>query len=170
MHACFLESNGRMRRSNCPLVPEVILRLKKSKYFSRNYGHDHLLINSVNQNMNYFFNSANCHSLFLECWNCTKLSIDEYMYFHIYFILPYIYFYLKYSSHHRFIAKDRNFELKYRGINWHAVPFPSDYHYIHNNKHNPVWDSSEYDKRSVVISFTGNSRRFNSIATSIRYI
>lgn len=80
MHACFLESNGRMRRSNCPLVSEVNIRLKKSIYFTRNYGHDHLLINSVNQNMNYFYNSANCRSFFLECWNCTKLSIDEYMY------------------------------------------------------------------------------------------
>jgi hypothetical protein len=28
-----------------------------------------------------------------------------------------------------FIARDRNYELKNRGINWHAVPFPSDYHY-----------------------------------------
>lgn len=154
MHAAFLKANGRMRRSDCPLYEQVKKRLNSSVYFQRNYGHDHILVNSVNQNLNYFLRAPNCVAIIQLCWNCTKLSIDEYM----------------------FIAKDREFELKDRGINWHAVPFPSDYHYRYSSRYNynngggsskAPWAENIYD-RSTIVSFVGGSRRFNQIATDIR--
>lgn len=107
MHTCFLEKNGRMRRSNCPLAPTVVERLQNSQWFTRNHGHDHLVIFAINYNMNFFSSARNCVSFMQACWNCTKVAIDEYL----------------------FTAKHRNFENKNRGINWHAVPFPSDYHF-----------------------------------------
>ena len=107
MHTCFLEKNGRMRRSNCPLVPTVNERLQASPWFTRNHGHDHLVVFGINYNMNYFSGAKTCVSFMQLCWNCTKLAIDEYL----------------------FTAKHRNFENQNRGINWHAVPFPSDYHF-----------------------------------------
>ena len=113
MHTVFLEGNGRMRKSGCPLVDQVEARLKQMPYFERNGGHDHLLIFAVNYNMNYFMNAAKCQHFLRLCWNCTKLSIDEYL----------------------FTAKHRIFEAKNRGINWHAIPFPSDYHYSHAAEH-----------------------------------
>lgn len=93
MDATFIEANGRMRKTGCPLASEVVGLLEKSSFFQKNHGHDHVLVVSVNQNMNYFFNSPTCLKALMTCWNCTKLSIDEYM----------------------FIAQDRNMELKNRG-------------------------------------------------------
>jgi len=190
MHTAFLEANGRMRRSNCPAAPTVIQRLNESIYFHRKMGHDHTLVFALNQNMNYFMAGQRCQELLRLCWNCTKLSIDEYL----------------------FTAKDRVFESKNRGINWHAVPFPSDYHYTTRPlaedvaplpqpvaipvaatayKANPgpgpgsaatttatttpattvspflaPWERT--DPRSTIVSFTGSPRRYNDIATSMR--
>jgi hypothetical protein len=145
MDATFLEANGRMRKSYCPLSREVFKRLNQSEAFHRNHGHDHTLVVSVNQNMNYFFGAPGCRDLFNLCWNCTKVSIDEYM----------------------FIAADRNYELKGRGINWHAIPFPSDYHYSTENV-SVVAPWKRQDKRPLLISFTGNRRRYNAVSTLIR--
>ena len=157
MHAAFLETNGRMRRTNCPLSDTVMHRLKNSVHFNRNFGHDHTVIFSVNQNLNYFMGAQKCVDFMRMCWNCTKLSIDEYM----------------------FIARDRNFELKNRGVNWHAVPFPSDYHYSHSEyaagakaaatrglQYDLPWQN--FKNRSIIVSFVGNTRRYNDISTRIR--
>lgn len=134
-------------RTNCPLSDEVITRLTKSSYFNKNHGFDHTIIFSVNQNMNYFLGAVKCQQLFMKCWNCTKVSIDEYM----------------------FIGKDRDAELKFRGINWHAIPFPSDFHYtsLPSSSSNILpWESDH--ERKTLISFVGNKRRFNHLATEIR--
>jgi xyloglucan galactosyltransferase MUR3 len=148
MDATFIEQNGRMRRTQCPLAEQVISLLKNSPYFKRNGGHDHTLVVAVNQNMNYFFNAQPCINMLLNCWNCTKVAIDEYM----------------------FIAKDRKLELKKRGINWHAVPFPADYHYnIRNNEQKAPWErSDEQENRTVLVSFMGNARKFSEVNTLIR--
>ena len=159
MDATFFETNGRMRKTQCPLADSVLKLLKASPYFHAKNGHDHTLIVSVNQNMDYFFGAHACMNIFHICWNCTKVSIDEYM----------------------FIAKNRNHELKKRGINWHAVPFPSDYHYTgdyiqHNiNSKDSIsistapWERpSKVENRSVLISFLGNARKFSQINTLIR--
>jgi hypothetical protein len=217
MHITFLETNGRMRRSGCPLSDTAIDYLQKSKYFNKNFGHDHLLVFSINYNMNYFMSAPKCQKFMQTCWNCTKLAIDEYL----------------------FTAKHRHFEAKNRGINWHAVPFPSDYHFSvlarkmmgrsryvppsvdgrralqvttpddnrkrnsfrdgggkggkHHGKHHgrkspptedatipnfhdisedmenwsPPWMRYQSD-RKILVSFTGNPRRFNEWATLMR--
>lgn len=147
MDAAFFETHGRMRRTGCPLAPIFHQRLLSSPYFKRYGGHDHTLIISINQNMNYFFGTKACLDMFSICWNCTKVSIDEYM----------------------FIAADRNYEIHVRGmgINWHAVPFPSDYHYSTKDKTIIAPWKRTYD-RPYLISFTGNRRRYNEVSTMIR--
>lgn len=149
MDATFTQAHGRMRRTQCPLSSEVLRLLTQSTHFQANHGHDHTLIVSVNQNMNYFFNAKPCIDMLMACWNCTKLAIDEYM----------------------FIAHNRNFELRNRGINWHAVPFPSDYHYDSSLSPTissmPPWEQDE-TARPVLVSFVGNIRKFSTVSTSIR--
>ena len=125
--------------------------MKQSPYFLANEGHDHTLIISVNQHMNYFFNAKACTELLMLCWNCTKISIDDYI----------------------FVAKNREFELKTRGINWHAVPFPSDYHYdsrvFGHSSHSklPSWETKA-ENRSHLVSYLGNPRKFSALSSSIR--
>lgn len=147
MDATFTEQHGRMRRTQCPLATDVMKLLNSSKYFNQHYGHNHVLINAVNQNMNYFFTAKACASFFQFIWNVTKLSIDEYM----------------------FIAKNRPFELGNRGINWHAIPFPSDYHYTSLATQLPPWTrSNSEESRPILISFIGNARKYSVVSTSIR--
>lgn len=173
MHTAFLESNGRMRRSNCPSADSAIRRLNDSAAFRKNAGHDHIVVFSLNQNMNYFMAAPKCQDFLRMCWNCTKMSIDEYL----------------------FTAKHRVFEMKNRGANWHAVPFPSDYHYssravaedmlptalpsVASNAPTvfkslaegssslvPPWERE--GDRPTIVSFTGSPRRYNDIATAMR--
>ena len=147
MHAAFFEQHGRMRKTHCPLASEVVDRLKKSPFFKAKSGHDHTLIMSINQNMNYFMGAEKCQSLMKHCWNCTKLSIDEYL----------------------FIGKERDFEIKDRGLNWHAIPFPSDYHYSYGANGAATIPPWKFDTpRTTLISFVGNPRRFNEWSTYIR--
>ncbi|KAJ1429678.1 exostosin family-domain-containing protein [Ochromonadaceae sp. CCMP2298] len=145
MDACFFESHGRMRKTECPLAPEALRLLSASPYFQAHQGHDHALLVGVNQNMNFFLHADACVAFLTACWNCTKLSIDEYL----------------------FTAQDRHFELQKRGINWHAVPFPSDYHFSATEE--PVWrrpDSQE--NRSIAVSFVGNAHKYSPINTKTR--
>ena len=135
MHTCFLEANGRMRKSGCPLVQQVQDRLQELPYFRRHGGHDHLAIFAINYNMNYFMNAEKCRDFMQLCWNCTKLSIDEYL----------------------FTAKHRPFEAKYRGINWHAVPFPADYH--HSNLGSALLVRSATNSNSDSSDSSSSSRR-----------
>jgi hypothetical protein len=69
-----------------------------------------------------------------------------------------------------FIGRDRNFELKNRGINWHAVPFPSDYHFSNHARSKgaviPPWERTNH--RPITVSFVGNSRRYNEYSTMTR--
>lgn len=150
MNACFTMPHGRMRKTGCPQAHEVERRLLASPFFKANHGHDHVLIVSVNQNMNYFFERTNCTVLFQTCWNCTKLSIDEYL----------------------FTAQDRTFETRGRGINWHAVPFPSDYHFSARLAPEGAiapWDDVAGRRRRHVVSFSGSPNRLSKISTQIRH-
>jgi len=144
MHSAFTESNGRMKRTGCPLGKDVTKKLMESSFFNEKYGHNHVIIVSINQNMNYFMGAPKCVEILKACWNCTKLSIDEYL----------------------FTATDRKYEISNLGINWHAIPFPSDYHYSPAGNEPPPWMSTS--TRPILVSFVGSSRRFNEVSTAIR--
>lgn len=150
MHATFMENTGRMRRTGCPLAPEVIGRLKNSTSFTRNYGHDHILVVSINQNMHYYLSSPKCLELLRVCWNCTKISVDDYV----------------------FVAEHRRAELNSKGVNWHAVPFPSDYHFSKSYAvgvgESLPWSFNATRKRPNLVAFVGTARRFNEYSTALR--
>ena len=67
-----------------------------------------------------------------------------------------------------FIGKNRRGELKTKGINWHAIPFPSDYHYNSSSPGTAPWEDITRTNRSTYISFLGNARKFSQISTDIR--
>jgi hypothetical protein len=79
LDALIKPENGKIRQANCPLSSLVIRHLMDSDYFKMSHGHNHLLIVSGNQNLNYFYHAKNCYEFLLNiCYNCTKLAIDEY--------------------------------------------------------------------------------------------
>lgn len=152
MHAMFTEKAGRMLRTACPLGDTVIKRLEESPYFKKKLGHDHLLIMSINQNLQHYLGPLRCTNLLKLCWNCTKLSPDEYL----------------------FTARDREFEMSWRGANWHAVPYPADYHYseianplLEGHHALPPWQRLE-EKRSIIVSFLGSVKRYDESSTKVR--
>ena len=103
MNGCFTLPHGRMRRTNCPLSWEVTRRLHESPYFKRNGGHDHTLIVSTNQNMNYFFLDTNCSTVFRACWNCTKLGTSpHHAYIHALVNVYMVPIFVNCHSHHPF--------------------------------------------------------------------
>ena len=151
LDACFRPDNGKMRKVNCPLAPTVTTRLHSSIYFNASAGHDHLLVVSVNQNMNYFLGAANCQN-FLSgiCYNCTKIAIDEYSFLH------------SINRHEAALAK--------RGDYWHAVPFPSNTHYSSHTVPPFTWSRTNTidAQRNVLVSYTGSRHSYNHVSMRFR--
>lgn len=161
LDACFRQDNGKMRKANCPLAEKVVQRLQASPYYQKSKGADHLLIVSVNQNIDYFLGAEHCQKFLSDhCKHCLKVSIDDYSFLHI----------------HRksFISK--------KGENWYAVPFPADIHYTSGMTAPPPWAMHpSYEnqqasgsqgrvkpQRHMIVSYTGSRRSMNAASYNIR--
>lgn len=134
--AAIKKENGKVRPQGCPNAEKVIKLLESNKYFRRNYGYDHFLVQGLNQAMGIFNMRPAC-KLFLKgfCENCTKLAIDTY-----WNCGP--------SPH------------------WHAIPFPSNFHW-NSNVSVPPW--SDYLRpRKYAVSFTGSTASFSRRSVMIR--
>jgi hypothetical protein len=149
LDACFRPDNGKMRKINCPLAEKVSQRLYHSPYFNASFGLNHVLIVSVNQNMNYFLGASNCQRFLSHtCYNCTKLAIDEYSWLH---------------SVNRVEAA-----LGKRGDYWHAIPFPSNIHYVPQKMQAPYPWQQEFTKKTILVSYTGSLSSFNPVSSRLR--
>eukprot|EP01038_Epipyxis_sp_PR26KG_P009225 gene9225-12438_t len=113
LDSCTRISDGALAKTNCPKINKIISLLESSTYFSRNYGHDHFLIHSINQMM-LFYITKPCVELYKLCFNCTKFSIDSYP--------KGVYDYLDQNS--------------FMTNKWISIPFPSDYHASSQNYQN----------------------------------
>lgn len=119
----------------CPLAPKVETLLLNSTWYHRNKGKDHLLIVGMNYAMNDYVLKPKCKSLLsLTCGNCTKFAIDDYSYMY---------------------ATDSG--IKSRGDNWHAAPFPADFHWSHEVKKPFPWESMD---RPILTSYIGSEKSF----------
>jgi hypothetical protein len=148
LDACFRPDNGKMRKINCPLAAKVTERLYASKYFNASHGHNHVLIVSVNQNMNYFLSASNCQQFLAQtCYNCTKLAIDEYSWLH---------------SINRYEAA-----LRKRGDYWHAIPFPANIHY-HTRMQQPYPWQQAFAHKDILVSYTGSLSSYNVVSKRFR--
>ena len=80
------------------------------------------------------------------CQNCIKLSIDDYSFL--------------------YLASEYSVLQKERGINWRAVPFPSDLHW-HSKMETPYPWESQHD-RDILVSFIGSNYSFNKGTEKLR--
>lgn len=139
MDATTSREDGRLMRTNCPRLTEVLPLLEASPYFVKKGGLDHFVLTSINQPMDYFL-TRTCSELYETCFNCTKLCIDTYP------------------------AKMFN-ELKRNAIRthkWYSVPFPSNFHFGADVTRLPWDDAADSSRtpriREHLVSFMGSAR------------
>jgi hypothetical protein len=127
----------------CPLAPKAESLLRSSPWYQRNGGRDHVLLVGMNYCMDHYLLKPMCKSFLSKtCANCTKFAIDDYSFM--------------YSTDHGIVN---------RGDNWHAVPFPADFHWTPDVKRPFPWEES---RRPVLVSYTGSDRSFYGPARRLR--
>lgn len=127
----------------CPLAPTVNELVLKSPWYKRNYGKDHLLIIGMNYAMNHFIGKPKCKAFLTgACYNCTKIAIDDYAYLH-----------------------PNNIGAHEKGDNWHAIPFPADFHWTKNVAQPFPWDNLD---RPYLSSYMGTDRSHYGPARKLR--
>ena len=123
-------SDGALTNTKCPNLNIVLNRLKEQPYFNRNYGRDHFILTSINQPMGYYLNK-DCRKFYDNCWNCTKLGIDNYPH----------YLFNELKIHKSLVHK------------WISIPFPSNYHHSKLVKYKS-WLIE--NNRNIKITFQGS--------------
>ena len=127
----------------CPLAPTVNELLKASPWHLRNNGKDHLLIIGMNYAMNHHIGKPKCKQLLLDaCFNCTKIAIDDYSY-----------------------LQATNAGILEKGDNWHATPFPSDFHWSRDVKKPFPWENRN---RRFLSSYVGSTQSYYGPARRLR--
>lgn len=127
----------------CPLAPDVEKLLLSSPWYHRNHGHDHVLIIGMNYAMDHYILKPKCKSLISgTCMNCTKFAIDDYSYM--------------YSGNAGIIA---------RGDNWHAIPFPGNFHWTKEVVTPFPWENTD---RPILVSYIGSTHSFYGPARRLR--
>ena len=93
--------------------------------------------------MEHYLNKPKCKSFLVNtCQNCTKFSIDDYS----------------------FLFAERD-GIPLKGDDWHAAPFPSDFHWNVDFKGPYPW---EHQQRDILVSYTGTSASFWAPARRLR--
>lgn len=131
----------------CPMAPEVEKLLSESPWFQRNGGKDHLLVVGMNYAMDHYILKPKCKSLLLNvCSNCTKIAIDDYSYLH-----------------------SGDIGIKEKGDNWHAVPFPSNFHWSKFTPRPFPWERDNLpEDRNILVSYIGSTQSYWNPARRLR--
>ena len=116
----------------CPMAANVSQILADSPWYRRNNGRDHLFLVGMNYFMDFHILKPACKAFLVGvCNECTKLAIDDYS----------------------FMYTNKS-EID-RGINWHAVPFPSDFHWSRVVQRPFPWESNQ--PRDILVSYVGSA-------------
>ena len=127
----------------CPQAPIISNLLKSSPWYLKNNGSDHLLIIGMNYAMNHYIGKPKCKQFLTEiCFNCTKIAIDDYSYLQ---------------------ATDAG--VKEKGDNWHATPFPADFHWNKKIEKPFPWENRD---RPYLSSYIGSTQSFYMPAKKLR--
>ena len=127
----------------CPLSPRVHELLLESPWWKRHKGRDHLLIVGMNYAMDHYIGKPKCKQLLLgACKLCSKIAIDDYSYLH-----------------------SGNNGINEKGDSWHAVPFPSDFHWTRRLQRPFPWENTD---RPLLVSYIGSTQSFYNPARRLR--
>lgn len=134
--AAVKKDNAKIRPHGCPHAERVINLMKDNFYFKRNYGFDHFVVQGINQAMGNFNLRPAC-KLFLKGF-CENCTK---------------------------LAIDTYINCG-PSPHWHAIPFPSNFHWS-SNVTNPPW--LDYNRpRKYAVSFTGSTSSFSMKSVVVR--
>ena len=149
----FRKPNGKQDRSffegSSDYAPEVVKLLEASPHFQKKKGKDHLLIVGWPYAISQLILKPKAVPLFILCDQCTKLTIENYSFL--------------YSSDPK---NDRTIAQQYKGDNWFAVPYPSNFHWSANIKPPLLYEEQD---RPYLVSYIGSSTCFSEFSTAIRH-
>ena len=108
---------------------------------------DHLLVVGMNYAMDHYILKPKCKSLLLNvCTNCTKVAIDDYSYLH-----------------------SGDIGIKEKGDNWHAVPFPANFHWSRFTPRPFPWERDNVpEDRDILVSYIGSTQSYWNPARRLR--
>lgn len=139
---------------NCPSAHEVTNRLQKLSTFTDGDGSNHVVVISINSGMNHFYGPECMKFLTKVCLNCLKVSIDDFS------------FLFGDTEEHKKTHATMEALKSGRGLNWRAVPFPSDVHWSSRVKRPYPWESTH--ERDILVSFIGSNISYNHKARRLR--
>ena len=129
----------------CPLAPRVDELLRESPWWKRRNGRDHLLVVGMNYAMDHYIMKPRCKGLLRgACANCTKIAIDDYSYLH-----------------------SGTNGIDEKGDSWHAVPFPSDFHWTREVVRPFPWERA-VTERPLLVSYIGSTQSYYNPARRLR--
>ncbi len=127
----------------CPLAPRVDELLRESPWWKRYGGRDHLMVVGMNYAMDHYIMKPKCKGLLQgACSNCTKIAIDDYSYLH-----------------------SGTVGIDEKGDSWHAVPFPSNFHWTREVQRPFPWENED---RDLLVSYTGSTQSYYNPARRLR--
>ncbi len=140
--------------NHCRRAKVVAQSLNESAAFKKSEGADHVLIVSINWAMNFYYHDVCIEFLRGVCQKCIKLAIDDYSFL----------FGGDYESKHPWSEVVRT-----RGVNWRAVPFPSDVHWSSSMQRPYPWESDH--ERKYLLAYGGSKdshdRRVQLLRTNL---
>ena len=151
--AAFHYSVG-IKPRNCPEAKAVSERLRREPEYNKGDGSNHVLVISINSAMNHFYGSECSKFLSQVCQNCIKISIDDFS------------FLFGDTEMHKKTKSTMQALRNGRGVNWRAVPFPSDVHWSSRVVRPYPWESGH--ERDIVVSYIGSNISYNHKAARLR--
>jgi hypothetical protein len=139
--------------NHCRDAAGIAERLNQSVFFRRSNGRDHVLVVSINFGMNFYMHEVCMKFLSGICQECIKISIDDYSFL----------FGGKFDH-----MKGQSMEVlkQSRGVNWRAVPFPSDVHWHRGMVHPYPWASRH--TRRFLVAYGGSTASYYRRSEKIR--
>ena len=121
--------------------------LLKSSFFQRKAGHDHLMIVPWSYAYDFYLLKPNAVPLYRLCENCTKITPEDYS-----FLVQ---------------SKEKNIAQQMKGKYWHAVPYPSNFHWNKRVERPFLWEKTS-ESRPLLVNYIGAAYSICELATKLR--
>jgi hypothetical protein len=137
--------------NHCVQSTDIERRLNASEFYRRSGGKDHIMIFSINFSMDFYI-TEQCHRFLSQvCATCIKFCVDDYSFLYGGILEK---------------ANPLSPMVGKKGLNWRAVPFPSDVHWNSKMTRPFPWESEH--KRKYLVGYGGSEMSYYRHSKTIR--